>query len=108
MLEQLRMLRAPEVQHLAGGITYPTLWGWCQAGLFPQPVVLTPGVKRPNVAWRACDVQEWLESRPVGKGARVPQPHLEARRAAKAAEEADRERRERLKAKFAERQQPTA
>jgi predicted DNA-binding transcriptional regulator AlpA len=66
-------------------VDYSTLWTWCRDGRFPAPIQLNPGSKRPRVAWLSSEVEGWLSTRPRGFGPPVPQPHLAARRAAKAA-----------------------
>jgi prophage regulatory protein len=52
------LLRRPEVEARTG-LSRSTLYDWMKRGEFPQPVRLGARI----VAWRECDVTEWLESR---------------------------------------------
>ena len=54
------ILRLPAILKLTG-LCRTTIWRMVKAGTFPQPVQL--GARA--VGWRASDVEEWLESRPV-------------------------------------------
>ncbi|MFO1418516.1 MAG: AlpA family phage regulatory protein [Methylotetracoccus sp.] len=40
-------------------VSSTTLWRWVRAGKFPKPLKLSPRV----TAWRASDIQQWLEAR---------------------------------------------
>ncbi|WP_353935281.1 AlpA family phage regulatory protein [uncultured Pseudomonas sp.] len=43
------------------GVSRSTLWRWCRDSEFPSPISL--GTRR--IAWRAAEVQAWIDSRPV-------------------------------------------
>ena len=53
-----KLLRRPEVESITG-LSRSTLYDWMKRGEFPQPVKLGTRL----VAWRASDVNAWLESR---------------------------------------------
>jgi predicted DNA-binding transcriptional regulator AlpA len=74
-----RLLRRREVCVLVGGVDPSTLWRWQRECGFPEPVILNPSVRNPPVAWRASEVQAWMESRPRGMGRPVPRPHHQRR-----------------------------
>ena len=61
-----RLVRLPEVLAIVG-VSKSTLYAWVENGLFPAPVRLGPRA----VAWRACDVARWLESRPSARSSQV-------------------------------------
>ncbi|KGX50824.1 prophage CP4-57 regulatory family protein [Burkholderia pseudomallei TSV44] len=46
------------------GVKKTTLYRWIREGKFPAPVQL--GAR--SVAWRATDVQQWVESRQSTRG----------------------------------------
>ena len=51
------ILRTTELCSLIG-ISRMTLWRWCRAGTFPQPVAL--GIRA--VGWRRDEVEAWMRS----------------------------------------------
>lgn len=53
-----KLLRRPEVEARTG-LSRSTIYQWMKDGKFPQPVALGTRL----VAWRASDVNAWLESR---------------------------------------------
>lgn len=55
------LLREPVVRETVGGIGRTTLWRWVREGYFPKPVRLGANC----VAWRADDVNQWINSRPA-------------------------------------------
>ena len=57
-LQQLRILRLPEVLFLTG-LSQASLYRYCKANRFPVQVRLGPN----RVGWRASEVREWLETR---------------------------------------------
>lgn len=58
------LLREPVVRETVGGIGRTTLWRWVREGHFPKPVRLGANC----VAWRADDVNQWINSRPAFDG----------------------------------------
>lgn len=54
------LVRQPVVLK-AIGIGKSTLWRWIREGRFPKPVRLGANC----VAWRADDVNQWINSRPA-------------------------------------------
>lgn len=52
-----KFLRVPNVTALLG-ISRPTLWRWCAAGLFPKPYKIGLRVS----AWDSDEVQAWMDS----------------------------------------------
>ena len=40
------------------GVSRTSIWRWCRAGTFPQPVKLG----RRAVGWRQTEVEEWLQA----------------------------------------------
>lgn len=59
--ESVALLREPVVRETVGGIGRTTLWRWVREGHFPKPVRLGANC----VAWRADDVNQWINSRPA-------------------------------------------
>ena len=55
------LLRELTVRKAVGGIGRTTLWRWVREGHFPKPVRLGANC----VAWRADDVNQWINSRPA-------------------------------------------
>ena len=55
------LLRELTVRKAVGGIGKTTLWRWVRDGHFPKPVRLGANC----VAWRADDVNQWINSRPA-------------------------------------------
>ena len=55
-----RLIRLPEVLRLTG-LSRSTLYRKIQSSQFPEPVRLGPR----SVAWRASDVLEWIDTRPL-------------------------------------------
>ena len=41
------------------GITRTTLWRWCKADTFPQPIKIGPNTTR----WRQSEVEEWVAAK---------------------------------------------
>ncbi len=63
-LSKLASRRQGEKEHIGLLPVSPAqIWRWVRAGTFPQPVKLGPNL----TAWRAADVQAWLESRSVNE-----------------------------------------
>lgn len=58
------LLRELTVRKAVGGIGRTTLWRWVREGHFPKPVRLGANC----VAWRADDVNQWINSRPAFDG----------------------------------------
>ncbi|WP_136799695.1 helix-turn-helix transcriptional regulator [Desulfosediminicola ganghwensis] len=54
-----KLLRLPEVESITG-LKKSAIYAWVKKGFFPPPVRL--GAKA--VAWRASDVQEWVDKLP--------------------------------------------
>ncbi len=58
--DNVALLREPVVRKTVGGIAKTTLWRWIREGRFPKPVRLGANC----IAWRADDVNQWINSRP--------------------------------------------
>lgn len=56
-----RLLSLPVVMH-ATAASRASIYAWIQAGRFPKPKKLGPR----RVAWRACEIQQWIADRPDG------------------------------------------
>jgi predicted DNA-binding transcriptional regulator AlpA len=56
----VRLLTKPEILLIAGGVSYPTLWSWMRAGMFPRSRIV--GGKS---MWRSDEVQAWLDALPL-------------------------------------------
>lgn len=61
-LEERRMRRRPEVEHVTG-ISRSTLYEMIKCGEFPKPVRLG----RRAVGWPETAVSDWLDSRPMAE-----------------------------------------
>jgi prophage regulatory protein len=61
-MEEKRFLRVAEVMKKVG-LSQPTLWRMMKKGAFPKSRQLGEG----SVAWYEHEIDEWMESRPVGK-----------------------------------------
>ena len=57
-----RLLRRREVEAITG-LARSSIYRYIQAGGFPRPVRVGPSAVR----WRASDIMDWLESRPVAR-----------------------------------------
>lgn len=57
------LLRRPEVERITN-LPTSTLYRDISRGTFPRPVLLTGRA----VAWRACDIEQWLENRKPAMG----------------------------------------
>ena len=55
-----KLLRLPEVMERVGIRAKATIYRWIKAGTFPLPVALGPRLR----AWRAADIEDWLDNRP--------------------------------------------
>ena len=55
-LEEMAILRLPEVKHLTG-LGKTTIYSWMAQGKFPQRVILS----HRTVGWRFRDIRAWLE-----------------------------------------------
>jgi predicted DNA-binding transcriptional regulator AlpA len=80
-----RLLRKKEVLARIGVKHYSTLWRWSETGNFPKPVLLNPNCGNPPIAWREEDIEDWIASRPEGRGRESPMLQYRAKRAAAAA-----------------------
>lgn len=60
----MRILREPEVIHRTG-LSHSTIWRLMAKAEFPACVQLTAH----SIGWRESDIDEWIESRPVGRTA---------------------------------------
>lgn len=41
------------------GKSYPTIWRWVKAGIFPAPKKIGPN----SIGWLESDIRAWLESK---------------------------------------------
>ena len=62
--QQVKFLTREEVLKLVG-VSYPCLWGWIRAGLFPPSRVLgIEGGHRSKICWVEAEVRMWMANRP--------------------------------------------
>ena len=64
---QERLLRRREVERVTG-MSRSSIYRLMQEGEFPRPVKVGPSAVR----WRASDIMDWIESRPVATGEHSP------------------------------------
>ena len=57
-----RLLRRREVERITG-LSRSSIYRSMQEGAFPRPVRVGPAAVR----WKASDITDWLESRPVAR-----------------------------------------
>ena len=62
--DDYRLLRMRDVVAITG-LSKNTILRLVKAGSFPEPIQIAPR----SVAWRWCDIRDWLESRPPATGA---------------------------------------
>ena len=62
--DDYRLLRMRDVIAITG-LSKNTILRLVKAGSFPEPIQIGPR----SVAWRWCDIRDWLESRPPATGA---------------------------------------
>lgn len=60
MSEREKIVRAHELQEWIG-LSRTTVWRLIKLGDFPAPIRLHGAA----VAWRECDINEWLNTRPL-------------------------------------------
>jgi predicted DNA-binding transcriptional regulator AlpA len=70
-----RLLRKREVLAITGVREYSTIWRWVKDGNFPPPLQLNTSTKNSTIAWKASDIEAWINSRQRGFGQQVPRPH---------------------------------
>lgn len=66
-VEVVPLLREQVVRKTVGGIGRTTLWRWVREGRFPKPIRLGANC----IAWRADDINQWINSRPSFDDERV-------------------------------------
>lgn len=67
-----RLLGRNEVLKFTG-LSYPTIWGKMRAGTFPRSLLLG----KTRVAWKASEIQAWLDQLPRRRLKGDPAPVLE-------------------------------
>jgi predicted DNA-binding transcriptional regulator AlpA len=70
-MDELRLIREPELRQLVG-LSHTTIWRLARSGKFPRALRISARAK----AWRASDINQWLEDRSAEQGRRGPAMQL--------------------------------